>query len=294
MFKQIYSLLHKFFKNFNKNGREPPKNIMFEEISSRHSFKGLFASVAIHLIGLFLFITFFREIPIKIFEDYESIKITNEVVFVPSRMLDKIKGGGGGNRSPLPGSKGSMPKEQLKQFVPPQAEIINPNPIITLQPSLVLPPDIDISDIKPLRWGLPSSNIEFPSSGPGSGGGIGTGKGGGIGPGIGPGSGPGIGGGIGSKVYLPGGGVTAPTLLYKIDPEYTEKARRAKIQGTVLLYAEINKKGKAQNIEIIRGLGLGLDEKSIEAVKKWRFKPGMKDGKPVIVAVTIEINFVLL
>ena len=91
-----------------------------------------------------------------------------------------------------------------------------------------------------------------------------------------------------------GGGVTAPSVLCKIDPEYTEEARVAKYSGTVVLYVEINPQGVAQNMRIVKALGLGLDEKAIEAISKWRFKPGTKDGEPVTVAAQIEVNFKLL
>jgi protein TonB len=67
--------------------------------------------------------------------------------------------------------------------------------------------------------------------------------------------------------------------------------RAAKYQGTVLLYIEIDPNGNATNIKVQRSLGLGLDEKAVEAVSKWKFKPGMKDGAPVTVAATIEVNF---
>jgi periplasmic protein TonB len=76
-----------------------------------------------------------------------------------------------------------------------------------------------------------------------------------------------------------------------VEPQYTEEARAAKFQGTVTLYAEITPDGTATNIRVLHSLGLGLDEKAIEAVKQWRFKPGQKDGKPVTVAATIEVNF---
>jgi TonB family protein len=92
-------------------------------------------------------------------------------------------------------------------------------------------------------------------------------------------------------VYRVGGGVTAPALIYKTEPEYTEEARQAKYQGTVLLYVEIEPTGMATNIKVQRSLGLGLDQKAVEAVQKWRFKPGMKDGNPVTVQATIEVNF---
>ena len=128
----------------------------------------------------------------------------------------------------------------------------------------------------------------------GSGGGIGSGSGGGIGSGKGGGFGPGEGGGVGGGVFRVGGGVTAPSLLSKVEPEYSEEARRAKYQGTVVLYVEVYPDGKAHNLKVLRSLGLGLDEKAIEAVNKWRFRPGYKDGKPVPVQATIEVNFRLL
>jgi TonB family protein len=91
-----------------------------------------------------------------------------------------------------------------------------------------------------------------------------------------------------------GGGVSAPALLYKVEPEYSEEARKAKYQGTVTLYVEVDPNGQARNIRVVRSLGLGLDEKAIEAVMKWKFRPGTKDGRPVAVAATIEVNFRLL
>ena len=97
----------------------------------------------------------------------------------------------------------------------------------------------------------------------------------------------------GGRLYRVGGGVTAPTLLDKVEPEYSEEARTAKLQGTMLLYVQVDPSGKAVNMRVLRSLGLGLDEKAIEAVKKWRFKPGVKDGKPVTVEAQIEVNFQL-
>jgi TonB family protein len=89
-------------------------------------------------------------------------------------------------------------------------------------------------------------------------------------------------------------GVSAPVLLLKVEPEYTEEARAAKYQGTVLVYVEVGPDGNAHNMQVVRGLGLGLDEKAIEAVNKWKFKPGAKEGQPVTVQATIEVNFRLL
>ena len=95
-------------------------------------------------------------------------------------------------------------------------------------------------------------------------------------------------------VYRIGGGVSAPVPTYRVEPEYSEEARVAKWQGAVLLQVVIDPSGVPQNIQVVRPLGLGLDQKAIEAVQKWRFKPGVKDGQPVPVAANIEVNFRLL
>jgi protein TonB len=203
-------------------------------------------------------------------------------------------GGGGGDRSPTPASKGRAPKFAARQFVPPAAVVNNPNPKLVMDPTLIGPPEVQLPNNNMNVWGDPLAKIGPPSNGPGSGGGIGSGSGGGVGSGKGAGFGPGEGGGIGGGVYRVGGGVTAPAVLYKIDPEYSEEARKAKYSGTVVLYIEVDQTGHAKNLRVVKGIGLGLDEKAIEAVTKWRFKPGLKDGKPVVVAAHIEVNFRLL
>jgi periplasmic protein TonB len=208
-------------------------------------------------------------------------------------------GGGGGDRSLLPASRGRAPRFALRQFTPPTAVVANLDPKLAMEPTLIGPPDVQLPNLNPEQYGDPLGKIGVgkigaASNGPGSGGGIGSGKGGGIGIGTGPGFGPGEGGGVGGGVFRVGGGVSAPTLLSKVEPEYSEEARKAKYQGVVLLYVEVDPSGKATNIRVLHSLGLGLDEKAMEAVKKWRFKPGVKDGRPVTVQAQIEVNFRLL
>jgi TonB family protein len=89
-------------------------------------------------------------------------------------------------------------------------------------------------------------------------------------------------------------GTTPPKLLKKVEPEYNEDARAAKYQGTVVLQVVIGPDGFAHNIHVMKTLGLGLDEKAVEAVAQWQFSPGVKDGSPVPVAATVEVNFKLL
>ncbi len=97
-----------------------------------------------------------------------------------------------------------------------------------------------------------------------------------------------------SAAYRIGNGVTAPVLIAKMEPEYTDEARVAQLQGTAVLYAEIGPDGETHNVQIISGLGLGLDEKAVEAINAWKFRPGTKDGEAVTVRATIEVNFRLL
>jgi periplasmic protein TonB len=203
-------------------------------------------------------------------------------------------GGGGGDHSPLPASQGKLPKASLKQFTPPMAVVNNPDPRLAMEPSIIAPPDVALPQVNMSQYGDPLARIGPPSNGPGSGGGIGSGSGGGVGSGKGAGFGPGDGGGIGGGVYRAGGGVTSPSLISKVEPEYSEAARKAKYQGTVILYVEVDPSGRPTNIKVERSLGLGLDEKAIEAVRKWKFRPGYKDGRPVTVAATVQVNFRLL
>ncbi|HEX3877574.1 MAG TPA: TonB family protein [Bryobacteraceae bacterium] len=98
-----------------------------------------------------------------------------------------------------------------------------------------------------------------------------------------------------SKFVLHAGGdVTRPELLRKMEPEYSEAARSAKLEGTVVLYVTVQPDGSATPIRVLKSLGMGLDEKAIEAVQQWQFKPATKNGEPVAVVATIEVNFRLL
>jgi protein TonB len=202
-------------------------------------------------------------------------------------------GGGGGDRSPTPVSKGKLPKLANRQFVPPMVKPPD-NPKLVMDPTLIMPPDTNIPKVDLPNLGDPLSKSGLASNGFGSGGGMGSGRGGGVGPGSGPGFGPGSGGGMGGGAYKIGGGVSPPSILFKVEPEYSEEARKAKFQGTVLLFVVVDEKGNPRDIKILRPLGLGLDQKAVEAVEKWKFSPGKKDGKPVAVQAQIEVNFRLL
>jgi periplasmic protein TonB len=215
--------------------------------------------------------------------------------YKPTPKNDKMGGGGGGgDRSATPPSKGKLPRLADKQFVPPMAVVHNPDPKLVMEPTLIIPPDANIPKVNMDVLGDPLAKSGIASNGPGSGGGIGYGPGGGVGSGSGPGYGPGHGGNMGGGAYRIGGGVSPPSVILKVEPEYSEEARKAKFQGTVVLFVVVDEKGNPRDLKVMRPLGLGLDQKAIEAVEKWKFKPGMKDGKPVAVQATIEVNFRLL
>ena len=206
-------------------------------------------------------------------------------------------GGGGGDKSPLPGTKGKLPKIAPRQFTPPMAVIQNANPKLPVEPTLILLAEVSLPATNLAELGDPFGGLGPTSNGPGSGGGIGTGDGTGVGPGTGLGLGPGEGGGTGGLkggLGAVGGAVSSPVLLYKVEPEFSEQARKAKHQGVVILYGEVDTSGRLRNVRVIQALGLGLDEKAVEAVQKWKFRPGYQNGRPVVAAATIEVNFHLL
>jgi TonB family protein len=203
-------------------------------------------------------------------------------------------GGGGGDRSPMPAAKGKLPKVAMRQFVPPTEVVLNEHPKLTMEPTIVAPPDTILPNANLPNVGDPLAKLGPPSNGMGSGGGIGNGIGGGIGSGTGAGLGPGNGGGFGGGVFRAGGGVSAPTVLSRVEPEYSEEARKAKYSGTVLLQLIVDVDGRPKSIHVSKGVGLGLDEKAIEAVQKWKFVPGKKNGQAVPVFAMVEVNFRLL
>jgi periplasmic protein TonB len=202
-------------------------------------------------------------------------------------------GGGGGDGDKSKAPKGRLPKFAMEQITPPTVVVRNDDPKLTAEPTVVVPPQLHIAMNNGPTLGDPLSHLPSgpPSNGVGSGGGIGSGSGGGVGVGVGSGVGAGRGGGTGGGPLQVGGGVSAPRPIFSPDPEYTEEARKAKYQGTCVLWMIVGPDGKPRDIKVARTLGLGLDEKAIEAVKQWKFAPAMKDGQPVAVQINVEVSF---
>ena len=210
----------------------------------------------------------------------------------PSNLKDVMGGGGGGgNHELLEASKGKLPEFAKKQIVPPQILKID-NPKLAAEPTVVMP-EIKLPDNPNMPdLGIPQSpQVAFASQGSGSGSGFGSGEGGGLGSGRGNGIGPGEGGGYGGGIYHVGGGVSNPILIYAPDPEFSDEARRAKYQGVCVVGLIVDSTGNPQHVHIVRALGMGLDEKAMEAVRQYKFKPAQFKGKNVAVEVNIEVNF---
>jgi protein TonB len=191
-------------------------------------------------------------------------------------------GGGGGQHDLAPVTAGHLPKLTQQQILPPKAPpTIAPK--LAVEPSVVVQKDLKMADNMMPNIGAPTSNLRGFSLGNGSGTGIGSGNGKGIGPGS--------GGNTGGGFLHVGGSVRPPTVLIQPDPEYSEEARKAKFSGNVEVYVIVDAKGNPTHVRVVRGVGMGLDEKAAEAVRQYKFKPATQDGKPVAVDMYVEVNF---
>jgi periplasmic protein TonB len=196
-------------------------------------------------------------------------------------------GGSGGDRSKTLSSRGAVPTMTTRdQLTPPEVVLNNPDPKLPELPNIMAMTDAKLPQLGP--WGDPLTNVQGPlSNGIGINGGIGSDCCGGVGskPGV------GVGNDVGN-VYRPGmAGVTLPRAIYDPDPEYSDEARHNKYQGSVVLFLIVDAQGQPRNIRLQRSLGMGLDEKAMAAVSKWRFQPATLDGKPVATQINVEVTF---
>ena len=207
-------------------------------------------------------------------------------------------GGGGGLNQP-------EPPPQAEQRAPRPRPIVSPVPSVrplrvvaaTRRPvldhapqPLLLAPVVSLPGNLRNRLGiLASTSAADPSQGSGTGGGAGSERGSGLGDG----DGPGFGGGIGGGPYRPGSGVEPPRLLREVKPRYSEAARRANVEGEVVLEVIILADGSVGQVEVRRSLGYGLDAHAVEAVQQWRFSPATRQGMAVDVIVEVAVEFVL-
>jgi TonB family protein len=196
-------------------------------------------------------------------------------------------GGGGGLRQPVEANKGKLPEVAKVQLNAPNLRINNPKLAIEPKTTVNLPDQPKMANL----GATDSPQIKLASQGSGSGGAFGHGLGGGFGSGHGSGAGAGSGGGYGGGLMSVGGGVSAPAVIHSVEPEFTEQSRQANFQGTVQLQLIVDAQGNPQNVHVTRPLGMGLDEKAIEAVRQYRFRPAMYQGHPVAVQIVVDVEF---
>ena len=207
----------------------------------------------------------------------------------PAGLHENSGGGSGGAAEKAPASKGAPPHTQRLPLVPPIILETDQAAKLAVQPAVAAPPEM--SQLKVGAVGDSLSLLAKPSNGAGVNGGWGGNVGGGVGTGKDVGRGSGIGGGCCEGVYSLGDGVTIPRPIYAPEPEFSDEARKVKHQGEVTLLAVIGADGLPKHLTVVRSLGMGLDEKALEAVRTWRFEPARKNGHPVAVQMNIVVNF---
>ncbi|CAN5599923.1 hypothetical protein BH23ACI1_BH23ACI1_06760 [soil metagenome] len=229
-------------------------------------------------------------------------------------------GGGGGLRQPAPPARAQVrgPAALLRSPVPPPRRVVDARPVerpvrpppVRPQPvaSPIEPPSVPVTTpvpevVAPVatvavdpadRAGvLADAAPDNSRNGPGAGGGAGAGAGTGIGEGQGPGIGHGSGGGTGGGPYRPGSGITPPSITREVKPEYTQEARRRGIAGDVIVEIIVRSDGSVGQVRLLQGLGAGLDQRAMDAVRQWRFSPAHRYGTPVDVVVEVAVEFKL-
>jgi periplasmic protein TonB len=305
-----------FYKTFFQNVKDliaPPKLAPLKVTSKAVKVKDIWTKDEVfsraQVVSILLHIGFavLLVVPILKVATSEVKAKTNDVLLTPldlspyqAKLPPGAKpaggGGGGGAHEQLPASKGQLPKFSSQQITPPQI-IRNPHAALQVEPTLIGPENLRIPSPNMDRWGDPLAKMVNDSNGPGSGGGMGSGSGGGIGSGNGGGLGPGSGGGTGGGAYRAGdGGIGMPVCVYCPRPDYSDEARKSKYQGDVWLEVLVLENGRpsANDIHVTKGLGMGLDEKAIEAVRTWQFKPLIgPNGKAIKVIATVQVQFQL-
>lgn len=266
-------------------------------IAERKSGVGVGASVAAHMAVGLIILMVMRFAPQPSAADFIPDVPVNDIVWL-AMPGPGGGGGGGGNKAPEPPRKAELPGKDkitvpVEKAPTPKPEPPKPDP----PPAELLIPAQTMAAAEQALPGViqPSAPSVSESQGAGTGGGAGTGTGQGVGSGQGSGLGAGFGGGTGGGAYRPGAGITLPSVLSEVKPAYTADAMRAKVQGSVWLECIVMPDGSVGEVKVTRSLDpiFGLDQEAIKAAKRWRFRPGMRQGEPVPVIITIELTFTL-
>ena len=206
------------------------------------------------------------------------------ITLVPRKLLWRAQEAGGGAQQPAPATLGKVEVLTRRPLLPPITRPLDRTPKLIVESAISM--EVAMPQINAI--GDPLATVKGPPS-------LGRGSGpGGIGDGTGPGIGDQSGPGLGSNFAERWRGVTAPVVIHRVEPDYPDEARKARFQGSVLVYVEVDEQGRIRSVRVEKPVGLGLDEKAIEAVKQWRFRPATRDGRPVAVPARIDVSFHLL
>ena len=255
---------------------------VIDRMKTRQDPRATAASITFYTALILLILWMVRHhLPLIVQPKQMLVNISTPPPMAPAK---DVMGGGGGQHGPTPVTKGQLPKFADQQITPPKAPPLEQPKIKMPDPTIEVQKDLKMANNNMPMLGDPRSTLSGPMS-------MGSGSGTGLGAGNGSGLGPGSGGNFGGGLRHVGGGVSAPVPIYEVEPEFSEEARKAKFMGVVTVNLIVDSKGMPQNVHVLRGVGMGLDDKAVEAVKQYRFKPAMEAGKAVAVQLNVEVNF---
>jgi TonB family protein len=268
-----------------------PNELFHQHAAAHTSPWSVGTSVAVNggILALLLCIGLGRKPPLPLGSPIGHVKLHDFTLFAPPSAQG---GNGGGNHDLVPAIEGRLPQFQRVPIVPPQVQALD-RPILAINPAIAVPPDVKLPDNPALpNLGVyRSSNTVILSNGPGTRAGTGSGSDSGDGNGSGN-RGWGADEGPGFRALTPGvGGVSEPVPIFTPEAEFSDEARRQKYQGICTISLIVDAQGNPHNARVVHTLGMGLDEKALQAVRLYRFKPALKDGHPVPVAITVAVNF---
>jgi protein TonB len=263
------------------NAREPQLFTTAQRMTPRRSLSSTWTALGLHAAAILL-IVFLVAHQIRVTAPKQAEDATLIAPPPPVAPSQKSIGGGGGQHDTAPVTQGHLPKLAQTQMVPPKAPP-TVTPKLAAEPTIVVQKDLQLADNHLPDIGAPNSTLKGFSMGNGSGSGIGSGNGAGFGPGT--------GGNIGGGVMHVGGSVLAPKVLFEVDPEFSEEARKAKFSGNVLVSLIIDQQGLPRDVHCVRDVGMGLCDKAVEAVRQYKFKPATQNGEPVKVDMNVAVDF---
>jgi protein TonB len=255
---------------------------VIDRMATKQNPRATAASMAIYTL-LILLIWWMVHKHVQFAAPHAMTQVTDLTTPPPMPPQKDKMGGGGGQKGATPVTKGQLPKFVDQQITPPKAPPMEEPKIRMPDASIEVQKNLKMANSPLPNFGMPNSAVVGNSMGNGSGTGLGSGNGSGLGPGS--------NGNYGGGVKQIGGGVSGPVPIYQPLPEFSEEARKAKFMGVVLVGLIVDARGLPQNVHIVRGVGMGLDEKAMEAVRQYRFKPAKENGKPVPVFLNVEVNF---